>query len=116
MDAGIDPRTGDLTGGRITTLANAVYLRLMVPLGGWWADPALGSRLHELRRQKDLDRIAVLARQYAEQALQPLIDAGRARSIVVTTERPGDGRLLLRIEVVDAGGRQQTFEHPVSVI
>ena len=66
MDAGINPTTGDLTGQRINTLANAVYIRLMTPLGSWWADPTLGSRLHELRREKDRPRVGILAKQYAE--------------------------------------------------
>jgi len=96
-------------------LANAVYLRLMVPLGSWWADAALGSRLHELAREKDLPRVELLARQYSEQALRPILDDGRAKSVTVTTQRPRDGRLLLRIEVVDAGGREFVFEHPVKV-
>jgi phage gp46-like protein len=96
-------------------LANAVYLRLMVPRGAWWADATLGSRLHELAREKDLPRVELLARQYCEQALQPILDDGRARAIVVTTHRPRDGRLLLKVEVTDAGGREFVFEHPVKV-
>jgi len=116
MDAQIDPYTGDLTGRRITTLANAVYLRLMVPLGSWFASPTLGSRLHELQREKDVPRVAVLARQYAEQALQPLLDDGRAQGLQVSTRQVGDGRLWLDIELIDASGQRQTFKHPVSVI
>jgi phage gp46-like protein len=116
MDAGINPTTGDLAGQRIDTLANAIYLRLVVPLGTYWADTTLGSRLGELRRQKDLARVAVLARQYAVAALQPLLDAGRASAIEVTVSRPVSGRLLLDIEATAAGGQQQTFQHWVSVI
>lgn len=116
MDALIDPRTRDLTGQRIDTLANAIYLRLVVPLGSWWADPALGSRLGELRRQKDLARVAVLAQQYAVAALKPLLDAGRARAIEVSVTRPRSGWLLLHVASTEAGGQQQTFEHWVSVI
>lgn len=116
MDAQIDPQTRDLTGTRITTLANAIYLRLIVPLGSWWADPTVGSRLHELQREKDLPRVAKLAEQYARQALLPLRDDGRASSLDVAAERAGDGWLRLRIEVVDAGGQRQTFEHLVRVI
>jgi phage gp46-like protein len=115
MDAGINPTTGDLTGQRISTLANAVYLRLTTPLGSYWADPLLGSRLHELRREKDKTRVGSLAVQYAQQALQGLIDDGRATSITVTVEQKHDGWLRLLIEVEAPTGRQ-TFEHPVSVI
>ena len=71
MDAFISPQSADYSGSRTDTLANAVYLRLATPLGSYWQDPALGSRLHELQRLKDVARVAVLARQYAEQALAP---------------------------------------------
>jgi phage gp46-like protein len=115
IDRGIDPYTGEYLQTKINHLGNAVYIRLATPLGSWWADPSIGSRLHELARSKDLPRIGVLARQYAAAALQPLLDDGRARSIDVTSEQPHDGRCLLRITVVDALGRQATFQHPVRV-
>lgn len=122
-DALIDPVTRDyiIVAGSpqrdpSSGLANAVYLRLMTPLGSYWADPTLGSRLHELHRMKDKARVSVLAKQYAEQALAPLIADGRAKSIEVSTEQPHDGRLYLLIEVVDAGGERQTFTHPVKVL
>lgn len=115
MDALLDPQTGDYAGSRTDTLANAVYLRLMTPLGSWWADPTLGSRLHELQREKDVSRVAILARQYAEQALTPLIKDGRANSVTVTTERAQPGWLEIHIEVEDASGRVQRFQHPVRV-
>lgn len=122
-DALIDPVTRDYVvlagsprrdpaGG----LANAVYLRLSTPLGSYWAYPTLGSRLHELQREKDLARVSVLAKQYAEEALAPLIADGRARSIEVSVEQPHNGRLHLLIEVVDAGGERQTFIYPVTVL
>ncbi len=97
-------------------LATAIYLRLMVPLGSWWADVALGSRLHELAREKDLPRVAKLARQYAESALAPILEDGRAREIDITTEQPRIGRLHLRVEVLAAGGERLTFTHPVQVL
>jgi len=114
MDALISPQSADYSGSRTNTLANAVYLRLATRLGSYWQDPTLGSRLHELQRLKDVARVAVLARQYAEQALAPLLDDGRARRITVTTERQ-PCRLALHIEVLDASGRTQTFQHPVKV-
>lgn len=123
MDALIDPVTRDyrLVDGAplrdpAAGLANAVYLRLMTPLGSYWADAALGSRLHEIQREKDLARVAVLARQYAEQALAPILDDGRATAIDVTAERPGNGRMHLLIEVTAASGERLTFTHPVTVL
>lgn len=126
MDTFIDPTTRDYVyeaGGfrrdPAGGLANAVYLRLATPLGTWWADPTLGSRLHELQREKDVSRVELLARQYSEQALQPVLDDGRARAIEVLTERVKDaslgGRLQLHILVTDAGGRAFTFTHPIKV-
>ncbi len=115
IDKGIDPYTGEYLPTRINHLGNAVYIRLATPLGSWWADTSIGSRLHELARSKDLPRIGKLARQYAAAALQPLIDDGRARSIDVASEQPHDGRCLLLITVVDVLGRVATFQHPVQV-
>lgn len=97
-------------------LANAVYLRLMTARGSYWPDPDFGSRLHEIQREKDLPRVAVLAVQYAEQALRPIIDDGRAASIEVTADRPGNGWLALLVVVTAANGRTFTFKYPVKVI
>lgn len=123
MDIWIDPATAGYVvanGAPVRDpadgLANAVYVRLMTPLGGFWADPTLGSRLHELQREKDLARVELMARQYSEQALQPILDDGRATAIVVATERPHDGRLLLAIQVTAASGQVVTFKHPVQVL
>lgn len=119
-DTELSPTTGDYTGKRITHLGNAVYLRITTPLGSYWADLALGSRLHELAREKDVPRVRVLARQYAEEALAPLVRDKRAKSVTVTIEdspkdATGSGRMLLYIAVVDNTGRKHTFKHPVKV-
>jgi phage gp46-like protein len=125
MDAFIDPytrdyvpdptRIGDLQRAPGAGLANRVYIRLMLPLGKWWAAPQIGSRLHELAREKDVTRVAVLAKQYAVQALQPLLDDGSAASVDVQVERPGNGRLSLNVTVRDAIGRRIYFNFPVKV-
>ncbi len=97
-------------------LANAVYIRLMTPLGSWWQDPTLGSNLHLLVRQKDLSRVGRLAKQYCEVALQPIIDDGRATAIDVSVEQPHNGWLRIFIEVTAASGEVLTFQHQVKVI
>ena len=127
MDIFINPTTSDyqLVGGRpvrdpLAGLANAAYVRLMTPLGSYWADPTLGSRLHELQRQKDLSRYQVLAKQYAEAALKPLLADGRASQIDVTVDHikdaTGGGRLYLVIVIYAVGGEQTTFRLPLKVI
>ncbi|NOT17311.1 MAG: hypothetical protein HOP20_04485, partial [Sulfuriferula sp.] len=120
MDALIDPVTRDyvLVNGVPTHdpaggLANAVYLRLMTPLGSYWADATLGSRLHELQREKDVARVAVLARQYSEQALASIKADGRVTDISVTVDRPGTGWMYLYIQVTAASGEQLPFTYPV---
>lgn len=126
MDAWINPSTGDYEAdsarvGELARapgdgLANAVYLRLMTPLRSWFGDVTLGSRLHELAREKDLARVERLARQYALEALQPLLANGRVLSLDVQTVQPRDGRLLLAVAVVDTRGVPSTFEVPVKVV
>ncbi|VVE59752.1 phage GP46 family protein [Pandoraea captiosa] len=115
MDALISPSTRDYAGVTTMTLANAVYLRLETPLGSWWADPTLGSKLHTLQREKDTPRVRTLAVQYVEQALAPIVADGRATSVAVTSVTGEQGWLVLLIEVVDASGARQHFKHPVKV-
>ena len=123
MDALINPTTsgyvlleGAVQRDPANGLLNACYLRLTVPLGSYWEDRALGSKLHLLRREKDVSRVAVLAKQYAEQALAPILADGRATRIAVSTEQPHNGRLHLLIEVTAASGETLTFKHPIGVI
>ncbi|WP_230478834.1 phage GP46 family protein, partial [Kingella kingae] len=43
----------------------------------------IGSLLHLLQREKDLERIAQFGEQYAREALQPIVDSGRASRVAV---------------------------------
>lgn len=126
MDTYIDPMTGayvstgtDLQRDLANGLANAVYLRLMTPLGSYWAAPTVGSRLHELVRSKALPNREVIAKQYAQAALQELLDDGRVQAISITTRlqpmADASQALQLLIEVVDASGQAYTFSHHVPV-
>lgn len=125
MDALVNPATGDYLADAsrpgewardpANGLISAAYMRLMTPLGSWFADETVGSRLHELGREKDLARLEILARQYALEALKPLLSDGRARSIDVRTQRQA-GRLALAVEMVDAHDVSSAFELPVKVI
>jgi Mu-like prophage protein gp46 len=104
-DRALDPSTRDYDGTEIDHLGNAIYLRIMTPRGSWWADPTLGSRLYELAREKDVERVRVLAQQYAQQALQPLLDAGRADAIEIVAQRQ-QGRLALAVDVTQGATRR----------
>lgn len=117
MERLIDSSTGDYTGTRTTNLANAVYLRLMVPLGSYWANPLLGSKLHLLRREKDVNRVNILARQYAEEALAPLTADGnaRAKSVTVDAMSASPGWLILQVTVIQSDDSPVTFRYPVRV-
>lgn len=123
-DAYIDPATadyvqaaGDLARDPAAGLANAVYLRVTTPLGSWWADPTLGSRLHELVREKDVPRVQRLAQQYVQQCLQPLVDDGRASSVAVATERVQGvtSRLHLQVTITDAAQTERSFDYVIKV-
>ncbi len=122
MDTWLNPLTGDYdfigfsnTQDPDDGLANAVYIRIMTPLGSWWQNPLLGSRLHELQREKDLQRVSILAKQYAEQALKPILDDGRAVTIEVFTQQVHNGRLNLLIEVTDSALVKRQFNLFVKV-
>lgn len=123
MDNLIDPATQDYTlteaGDLATTdsggLQNAAYLRLETPLGSWWPDPTLGSKLYTLKREKDVPRVQMLAVQYAEEALQPLLDDGRCTAIDVTALRESH-RLYLMISLTAASGEVVSFKYFVQVI
>jgi phage gp46-like protein len=108
---------GDLKGG--DALATSVYLSLFtdrraedddtLPDGsnnrrGWWADPAFGSRLWLLTREKQIPQTLNRARQYAEQALQWLLDDGIAATITVTTEWVRMGFLGISVVITKPDG------------
>lgn len=117
MDRLIDPKTGDYyQDQRIgNSLKNAVYVRLETPLGTYWADPNLGSLLHTLQREKNVNRVRLTAIQYAEEALEPILIEERAKSIVVDAIRNERGLLLL-IDVEDIEGKRESFEYLVPLI
>jgi phage gp46-like protein len=115
MDSRIDPSTGDYDRTRIADLSNAVYLRITIPLGSYWADPTLGSKLYLLRRMKDLVRNKALAIQYTREALQPLITDKRADSIDIDAVWNHDGRLQLSGQIYQHGQSVAAFQHYVKV-
>jgi phage gp46-like protein len=114
-DQRLDPLTGAYDGTTTTELDNAVYIRITTPLGSYWADPGLGSRLHELQRELDLKSVEVKARKFIKDALQPLLDDKRADSIEIETEWPQTGCLFTRTSVYQNGELATVFTHPVQI-
>ena len=115
MDKELNPLTGDYTGRAVKNLQNAVYIRLRTPLGTWWADKSIGSLLHLLQREKDVARVGLLAEQYAMEALQPIVDDGRASQIRVSATQPHKGWQLLLIRVETAQGGFD-YDHRVPIV
>jgi len=112
---GIDPRSADYSGSSSFNLLNAVYVRIITPRGSYWDDENFGSRLHLLQREKDLSNRSVRAKEYVAEALQPLLDDGRADSNETVTEQRGDGRLRILVKVLQAGEQVAQLEYFVGV-
>lgn len=93
----------------------AIYLRIKTPLGSWWADKTLGSRLHELQRAKDLPRVGVQIKEFAESALQPMLADGRLQSLAVAVQQLHDGRALLQVDALAAAGQKVVFKQFIQV-
>lgn len=89
---------------------NNIYLSLTVKKGSFFHNPAFG--LRQRGRLKNTEATAALIRHDYKDALQWLIDIGRAKSVAVSSERDrwqDLNRLKLLIEVVQADGRTVTF-------
>ncbi len=104
----IDNQTGRgiMTFSKTSTLMNNIYLSLSVRRGSFFLDPQFGSRLHLLTRAKNTDQTAQLAVGYCKEALQWMIDTGKARAINVLAQRDpalDRHRLYLMVEATPAG-------------
>lgn len=103
---------GQMTFDKTTTIMNNIYLSLMVKRGSFFANTAFGSRLHLLEQNKDTAQTAQRAVGYAKEALQWMIDAGKAQAVAVYARRERQlnaNRLALLIEVTPT-----TSDQPVA--
>ena len=93
-------------------LSNNVWLSLMINQGSFFQNPDFGSRLYLLRREKNTLQTASLAAEYVKEALQWLLDSGRAKALDVATEKDAqnNGRLNAVIQVTKADGTTVTFK------
>jgi phage gp46-like protein len=107
----INNQTGQaqMTYNRATTLMNNIYLSLKIHRGSFFFNPSFGSRLHLLQRAKNTDLTAQLAAGYCKEALQWMIDTGKAKSVEVYVQRDRTQdlhRLYLLVEVTPANSDQ----------
>jgi phage gp46-like protein len=108
----------EMTLERSPDIRNNVILSLLTEQGAWFFNPKFGSRLHLLRREKLTDRVVALAESYAREALQWLLDCGKATSVEVSAEADRTlvaGRVLLSVQVRQANGEPVRFRHFVEV-
>jgi len=90
-------------------LINNIILTLSIKKGSWWFDPSFG--LIHRPRLKNTPATARLLQQDMEQALQWIIDAGRATSITIATQRDENNRHRLNflITAIQPDGRSVTY-------
>lgn len=100
----------DQTYDQAADILNNIIITLGMKKGSWWHDPQFG--VTDRPRLKNTPATARLIQQDIEQALQWIIDAGRATSITVETWRPENDRHRLNVLVTatQADGRTVTYE------
>lgn len=91
-----------------------VCQRLGIHRGKYWANKNLGSRLYLLSHSKDLPRNLLLAKQYAEEALEDLVPS-RFESIFVSAKQSEKSRVDLIIDAVRITGESQKILYFVPV-
>lgn len=107
----------DMTFTRATDIRNNVWLSLSILRGSWWFNPAFGMR--DTRRLKNTERTARLVRDWVLEALQWIIDIGRATDIHVEMERDiilQPSRLKTIVTVTQPNGATVTFSHFFEVV
>lgn len=97
-------------------LFNNVYLSLEIIQGSWWFDQGFG--LKKRRRLKNTPTTAVLLQQDCRDALQWLLDNGRAASVEVTamTVPEQRHRLQMRCVLVGIDGTPVTYDKFIEVV
>jgi phage gp46-like protein len=82
---------------------------------GWWGDTGaaspIGSKLWLLARAKATEAVRLRARDYAEQALQWLLDDGVAAEVAVTAAWARPDLLALDVVIAEPDGRSATFNY-----
>jgi phage gp46-like protein len=87
---------------------------------GWWGESILGknigSKLFLLDRSKNISETLQLARQYAEESLQWLVEDGHVRAISqVQASQLADNQYEIRAVLVTLSGEIREYRHIFSV-
>jgi len=101
---------GSMTWDECTTIANNVFLSLAVERGSFFHRPGFG--LRKRSRMKNTEPTSALIRSDYQEALQWLVDTGRARAVAVRVQRDPQvdpHRLKILVEVTQADGRTLRF-------
>lgn len=105
-----------MTFDRAADIRNNIILTLGITRGGWWFNPDFG--LRPLSRLKSTPRTLNLVRAYIAEALQWLLDTGRATALDIDLQRdanPVTGRLAAVITVTQADGVIVTYSTFIEV-
>lgn len=78
--------TADLSFDKETSIFNNIFFSLMIDKGSFFHDPKFGSRLYLLQRSKNIMGTERLAKDYCAEALQWMIDCGKAVSFEIITQ------------------------------
>ena len=101
---------GEMTWDKADSLLTHIILSLSIDQGTFFQDPTFGSRLSEIKKVNTTN--INLAQQYIEEALQWLLDTGKAAQILVNVERDSidRSRLNIRVQVEEADGNEITYD------
>ncbi len=94
-------------------IAEVAYIRLVTPLGSYFDDPTLGSKLYLLKRNKDLPRIRRQAVAWAKQALEPMREPFYLTDIEVWSDGVEQGKkgyfIIRAVLTTSDGSKHKTY-------
>lgn len=96
-----DGISADMTFEKVEDIRNNVFLSLYIDKGSFFLNPEFGSRLYLLKRAKLTPNTEKLAIEYCKEALQWIINIGRATKFEYFTEidklqNPNRLKILIR--------------------
>jgi len=108
---------GEQTFDKAGDIFNNIFISLAIKKGSWWQDPNFG--LRDRGRMKNTESTARLVREDCKQALQWIVDTGRAIALDVEVQRDRSqdlNRLKILVSATQSGGRRVTFEKYIEVV